>query len=106
MSCIAEEKIKAEQEVKEAEANIQKHKEMEKEHQQRRHGSSLVYQSDLKQQMKFKDELKEAEIDHERQQHQLAEEAEYQYQQRIQHAMMNPDLTSAHPRRLLAMRQK
>ena len=106
MNYIAEEKIKAEQEVKEIEANIQKHKEMEREHQQRQYQSHRAYQNDLLEQMMFKDKVKEKEKEYERQQQRLADEAEYQYQQRVQHAMMNPDMSRTHPRRLLAMRQK
>ncbi len=100
VDCIAEEKQRMEEEAEELSANIAHHQQLAEEEKKRLNKSNLLYQTHLREQMEFKERLREGEREEEIRGILLAREAERVHQQRVEYAMTNPDLTKTHPKRV------
>lgn len=103
MEDIAEKKKEIEREAQEMADSIALHHQLESEHSETIRQKNLKYQQDLIDQMTFQEILKEKEKEELLHELAMTEEAEYYHQQRVQHALMNPDLKKTHPRKLLAL---
>ena len=100
---IAEKKKEIEREAQEMADSIALHHQLESEHSETIRQKNLKYQQDLIDQMTFQEILKEKKKEELLHELAMTEEAEYYHQQRVQHALMNPDLKKTHPRKLLAL---
>ena len=89
-----------EKEAEELSANVAHHQQLVDEENKRMHKSKLLYQTHLREQMDFKERLREREREEEIRGILLAKDAERVHQQRVEYAMTNPDLTKTHPKRV------
>jgi hypothetical protein len=103
---IAKKKEEMEKESEELKINYEKHLELEREREEKVKNENLKHQRDLTEQMKYQDMLKEKERQEMEEERLLAQEVEYDYQRRVHHAMMNPDMKKTHPRKLMWLKQQ
>ena len=80
-------------------ANIAHHQWLADEEKKSQRGKNLAYQTELLKQVEFREILKEREREEVMRELKMAREAEKLHQQRVEHALMNPDLTKTHPYR-------
>ena len=100
---IAHEKQELEREAEEIATNVANHQLLVDEEKMTATKKNLVYQTDLQKQIDYRESLKEREKEDRAREEMMAEEAEKLHQQRVEHALMNPDLTKTHPQRLFFM---
>ena len=101
MDRIAQEKNQIEKEAEELSANIAQHQLLVDEEQKNLIKNNLSYQADLLEQIQFKEGLKVKEKEERIREELMAREAERLHQQRVENALLKPDITKTHPQRLL-----
>lgn len=106
VDCIAEEKKQLDKEAQEIAANLEEHKRLVEEEKKASFLTNQQHQADLIKQMEFKDMVKLKEQEKTLKEVLMAEEAERLHQQRVEHAIMNPDINKMHPQRLILTRKK
>lgn len=103
---IAEEKKELDKEAQEIAVNLREHQRLVEEEKKASFLTNKQYQSDLIQQIEFKDMVQSKERENSIKEILMAEEAERLHQQRVEHAIMNPDINKIHPQRLILARNK
>ncbi len=103
MENIAVEKQEWEREGEEMANNVAKHQLLVEEEKKNHIKKNISYQVDLQRQIDYRESLKEREKEDIYREEIMAAEAEKIHQQRVQHALMNPDLKKTHPQRLFFM---